>query len=203
MNSRESIALAEKLKKGYGDLEKMGQEICDKEAFLERPIEPVKDPMPVNSTFDQVVGTVLTTLGVWLIIGIELVVFFISAMTDFRAVSGGRHQTSAFKGIVIVDILLLVVVLSVKYIRERNKKLYLEEYRKNQEIYSVRRREEMQQALDELKDKYAKLKEELSRYDDLVPINFRNKNSMVKVASLLSCQKAQDFTEAISFLAKG
>ncbi len=61
----------------------------------------------------------------------------------------------------------------------------------------------MQQALDELKDKYAKLKEELSRYDDLVPINFRNKNCMVKVASLLSCQKAQDFTEAISFLAKG
>ena len=203
MNSRESIVLAEKLKKGYGDLEKMGQEICDKEAFLERPIEPVKDPMPDNSTFDQVVGTVLTTLVVCLIIGIELVVFFISAMMDFREISGERHQTSAFKGIVIVDILLLVVVLSVKYIRERNKKLYLEEYRKKQEIYSVRRREEMQQALDELKDKYAKLKEELSRYDDLVPINFRNKNCMVKVASLLSCQKAQDFTEAISFLAKG
>ena len=80
--------------------------------------------MPVNSTFDQIVGTVLTTLGVCLIIGIELVVFFISAMMDFRAVSGGRHQTSALKGIVIVDILLLVVVLSVKYIRERNKNLY-------------------------------------------------------------------------------
>jgi hypothetical protein len=63
-----------------------------------------------------------------------------------------------------------------------------------------KRYRDIQEKTETLKTKYAAKKDELSIYNDLVPLQYRNSRHMERVKSLILTGKAENFADAVKLL---
>ncbi|GEM_PF-2429295 len=200
MNTVESIELAKKLQKEYRDLEKMDREIRDKEAILDRPVQPYQEPERDTSLFLTGMRVVITIFLILAGLYIDAMIMVGAFMRDWDSHSGGNHQETAMKMIPLINIGIVILIIIIKYLRERSRKKYLKEQRVKQEEFTAQRRAAMREELAALREKRFEIREDLLKYEVQIPREFRTGHHMVKVKAMLQNGKAQNFDEAIGFL---
>lgn len=199
MNTVESIELAKKLQKEYRDLEKMDREIRDKEAILDRPVQFYQEPERDTSLFLTGMRVVITIFLILAGLYIDALIMVGAFMRDWDSHSG-NHQETAMKMIPLINIGIVILIIIIKYLRERSRKKYLKEQRVKQEEFTAQRRAAMREELAALREKRFEIREDLLKYEVQIPREFRTGHHMVKVKAMLQNGKAQNFDEAIGFL---
>ena len=199
MNTKDSIELAEKLSKEYGDLEKMDREIRDKEKVLERPVMQYREPMPDASLFEAGMHVVRTVIEVFTILFFDAFLLLGAMVLDWDTHSS-RYQIAAWIVVLISNIGLAALGSYNKHRREQNERKYLEEQRIKQESYILQRRADLRKEVAELYRKQSEVKGDLLKYEDQIPPEYRTRYHMVRVKKMLQNGKAQNFDEAIGFL---
>jgi hypothetical protein len=199
MNMKDSIELAEKLSKDYSDLEKVDQEISDKEKILDTPVSSYQEPAQDVSLFETGILVIFKVIAFFFVLGIDGYIYLMSFAMDWDEHTRW-HQSVAWAVILISNIGLIALIIFVKHRREKNTRKYLEEQRIKQAEFARQRRAELREELAGLNQKRAEISEGLAKYDSQIPREFRSRYHMVKVKMMLQNGKAQSFDEAVGLL---
>jgi len=205
MNSEESIALAQKLKKEYGDLEKITRQIRHNELILSRPVSDPKNLVNEQDSFPAS-GTIGcgTLLAIFTLLFFEGIIYVFATVALFIDKSKGEKvlidPETVFTIIMIFNIGLLIAASIISSVRKR--KLKEEMQKRAEEDYekSMRRRTELRENTDVLIQVWNEKKQRLAQYDALVPASLQTANSMIQVRNLIMSNKADDFSEALAMV---
>ena len=201
MNPEESIALARRLEKEYGDLEKIYKKICDHEAILSRADtdEPKKVGDYVNDFAVAGVKVFLGLVAVFVVLYIDGIIYLGATYSTWE--NGTNAQDVATGWLVFANIALLIIVIVIKDVRKKRKK----EREKLQKVIEteakIRRREEIQKNLNELLKEWNEGKERLSEFDTLVPAEMQTSYHMRRVRKKIMSKREKDFSEAVAIIA--
>lgn len=199
MNMKDSIELAEKLSKGYHDLEKMDREISDKEKILDTPVSSYQEPAQDVSLFETGILVIFKVIAFFFVLGIDGYIYLISFVTDWDEHTRW-HQSVAWAVILISNIGLIALIIFVKHRNEQNTRKYLEEQRVKHAEFARKRRAELREELAGLYLKRSEVIVGLAKYDSQIPQEFRSGYHMIRVKKMLQNGKAQNFDEAIGLL---
>lgn len=199
MNMKDSIELAEKLSKGYHDLENMDREISDKEKILDTPVSSYQEPAQDVSLFETGILVIFKVIAFFFVLGIDGYIYLISFATDWDEHTRW-HQSVAWAVILISNIGLIALIIFVKHRREQNTRKYLEEQRVKHAEFARKRRAELREELAGLYLKRSEVIVGLAKYDSQIPQEFRSGYHMIRVKKMLRNGKAQSFDEAVGLL---
>ena len=187
MTKEESIELAEKLKKEYGDLEKMQKEINENKTTLSRPIPPAKHHAAFKFFWPYLVASVVS-INAFYILG--YIVLLASRASGF-------YYTFIILGLVAAVILLIVGGKT-----STSKRDTLNYHADNEIQFKRKKYREIQEKTGELQNLYSIKKTRLEKYNTLVPLKFRSSRHMDRVKAIILTGKADSFSEAIEYLYK-
>ncbi len=202
MDRKESIGLAERLQDQFADMEKTEKEIRDREEKLAKPLgsfEYEEPPVGIGTSAMRILMAVILVI-IWVFFGIYI--FTAAIIEDLVTGSGGTYQSIAFYALLIVTVVFIAFTLVLKIRREKKSKDYMKNMKKKDEEYARRRRSDMQNELNYLKERHAAIESDLSAYHELIPEKFRSRYYMSKVKMMLQSEKAQSFDEAIDKLSE-
>ncbi|MBP5491463.1 MAG: hypothetical protein J6Y08_01325 [Clostridiales bacterium] len=201
MNTKENIALAEKIHKEYSTLDGIEKKIRDKEAILDKPVT-VDPPLKVRSSVSWL-SVIIGVVAVIVVLYIDIIVYAWQFALDWDS-HGTRHGAGVAAIIILLSNLALVVGTVVFHIyRNQKEKNYLKERAEEEEKERmIQRREEIRKRVSELKNEYESQKEIVKQYDDLIPEPLRSRYQTKRVKILLESGKAQTLEEAIDNLMK-
>jgi len=183
MTKEESITLADKLIDGYRVIERLQNEITSDEAIINRPVPPIK----LYSAFRFF----------WKFLIIADIAFSIiyaigKVMYEYEPVSGLLVMLFSFA--VLAGLLIGGGVYSTRKRDSLNAGVYQEDQMKRRNIAELRNKVAL------LKQQQKNKKEELDRYNDIVPKSFRNAARIGTIKTLLINGKAENFTEAVKII---
>ena len=187
MSVEESIALAEKLSADYDELNKIRDEISDCELELKKT-ETNTDTSVRYSAFRFFWPFLIIAFVVFWLVVIIGIVFLATAESASR---------SAIYGVDCAALIAAAIVLIIGGVRARNKRDY---YNANMSslIRSKNKKEhDLKIKLDMLKTKLRVKKKAADEYNSIVPLQFRTRQYMDKVVSLLKAGRAQSIDEAL------
>jgi Skp family chaperone for outer membrane proteins len=187
MTKEESIELADKLKKEYGDLEKMQKEINENKTTLSKPIPPAKHHAAFKFFWPYLVASVITINALYIL----------GYILTLASQAAGFLYTFSVIGLIAAVILLIVGGKTATSKRDS-----LNYQVENEMQYKRKRQKEIQEKTNSLQNLYSAKKTQLEKYNDLVPIHFRTARYMERVKAIIMTGKAENFTEAINYLPK-
>ena len=187
MTKEESIELAEKLKKDYGELEKMQKEINENKTVISKPIPPAKRHAAFKFFWPYLVASVVTINALYLL---GYILTLASQATGFLY---------AFS---IIGLIAAVILLIVGGKTATSKRDSLNCQVENEMQYKRKRHKELEEKTKSLQSLYSVKKTQLEKYNDLVPLQFRTARYMERVKAIILTGKADNFAEAIEYLPK-
>ena len=198
MTREESISMALKLSKDYQAQEKILNLITDHEKRIARPLD---ESVRHYSVFDFFNKYLAASFIVTFTLAIPTYIF--CAVSEFLYKSGNpEYANSQIKGI-----LFLVIVFALIHlfggISARKKRDASNESAQNTIRANVKLKEELKKDIADLRIQYDKNQEELEKYNDLVPEDFRNSVSMNRLKALLLANEAEDFEAGIAHIQNG
>ncbi len=187
MTREESIDLAVQLSSDYGELEKIRKEISDNKEIISKPLPTAKHHAAFKFFWPYLVGAVVT-INVLYVIG-----FFISLG------AGSSAALSVFSVIGLVAMIVILIVGGKTATANRDAL----NYRVDSDIQMQRKRHrELQEKTESLQNIYSVKKSKLDKYNDLVPVQYRNSRHMDRVKALIQTGKAEEFSEAVALLSQ-
>lgn len=184
----ESIALAEKLKAKYAEVEKLTHEVADKEREIARPL---------NLNY----RTYSFFRFYWKFLVFAAVAFFVLDIITLIVASSGSAISNGAAGTMLfllfaipIGILIAGIFIAGKRMTDENYAISMGNERVKQQ------RKKLEDETTELKETLNLRKRDLVQYNDTVPEGFRKSSSMAQVKSLLISGKASSFPEAFSLL---
>lgn len=185
MTKDESIALAEKLKKSYANMDALKDQIKNNEAQINsRSSTSIRG----HSYFKFYWPWLVIAAVLFILIGFIHKSFFRYSANDVQ------YTFMALKYIIpIVALISGAFVAGVKKENDSNQVLAAE--RSAEEAV-----EKLRTANEDNRKQIERIRRELEEYNTLVPSKARTKTAMSKVASMLKTGKAEDFEDAISKL---
>lgn len=185
MTKDESIALAEKLKKSYANLDALKDQIKNNEA-------------QINSRSSTSIRghSYFKFYWPWLVIAAVLFILIGFIHKSFFRYSANDVQYTFMALKYIIPIVALIAGAFVAGVKKENDS--------NQVLAAERSAEEavekLRTANEDNRKQIERIRRELEEYNTLVPSKARTKTTMSKVASMLKTGKAEDFEDAISKL---
>lgn len=176
----ESIALAEKLQKGYAKMESIERDIASKEAEIRRP--PTKYR---HHTFMKFFWPSFVIADIALIVIALIGPIFLNQYSE------------QFRLVLLICLLIPVTILVIGAIvaKKRAKEANLAvKYAQEDEM---NKKKELRDKINELEHEYNSLSISVGSYSNLVPVDFRKSSSMARVKLLLQSGKAVDFADAL------
>ncbi|MBR3277539.1 MAG: zinc ribbon domain-containing protein [Lachnospiraceae bacterium] len=187
MTKEESIALAEKLSKEYGELEKIRKEINDNKTITSQPLPTPKYHAAFKFFWPYLV-TAVVTVNVIVIIG-----FFITMATG---------SSDAYYAASVVAVIAMAIILIAGGKIATGKRDALNE-RVNADVQFRRKKQRsLTEKTSELQSLYTARKNALEKYNDLVPLVYRNSRHMDRVKLLIQTDRASGFYDAFTLLQK-
>ena len=187
MTKDESIELAEKLKKEYGDLEKMQKEINENKTIISKPIPPAKHHAAFKFFWPYLVASVVSINALYLL----------GYILTLASQAAGFLYTFSIIGLITAVVLLIVGGKTATSKRDS-----LNCQVENEMQYKRKKHKELQEKTTSLQNRYSVKKTQLEKYNDLVPLQFRTSRYMERVKALIMTGKAENFIEAIAYLPK-
>lgn len=177
MSKTESIALLEKLASKYGSLERTQKEIKDLEQAIEKTTTYQAKPYSAFRFFWPYM--VYSAIAAAIFVVLAFVVFPLFSVFIAAAY--------------IVPIVLTIVgAVRARRLRERyNNDLF------NSETNRRRKKREDEERLSQLRSNEKSLKKQLEKYDEMVPVNMRNKSRLTMAKRMLEMDKVHSFEEAM------
>ncbi|MBR4948122.1 MAG: hypothetical protein IKZ29_06165 [Clostridiales bacterium] len=180
MTLEESIALAEKLQKGYAKMESIERDIASKRDEIRRPLTQYR-----RHSFFKFFWPSFIVADISFVVAILLCPVFI-------------EEFPKLYGLVILIVLLIPVAILVigatvakKKAREANKSI---EYAQEDEL---NKKDELRDKVKELEHEYNSLSISVGSYSDIVPAAYRKSSAMARVKLLLQSGKADNFADAL------
>lgn len=187
MTKEESIALAEKLSGDYGELEKIINEIDENKTIISKPIPSAKHHAAFKFFWPYLVAAVVT-VNVLYIIGY------------FLSLAARSSTILAIFSFIALIALVVILIVGGKVATTKRDAL---NYRVDSDVQMQRKKyRDLQTKTDSLQNVYSVKKSKLDKYNDLVPLQFRNSRYMDRVKALLMTGKAEEFSEAVALLIK-
>lgn len=187
LDTRSDAALAEGLAEKYDSLEKIKGEIKDNVFALKNM--PVFDTPQKYSTFRFFWPFLIIALVVCL-----AVTFFTSLITS---TSNNGYLVAKIIGYATIPVILLIGLFIAKAL----KKSANEEIEAKERTQS-RKYNDLIKKIDELKARQNTLEEQLSDYNNLIPMSLRNRTQMLRVKTILETGRAETLEEAIELIRK-
>ena len=183
----ESIALCNALASKYASYEKIKEEINDLEFSIKKM--EVTPHAPRYSFFRFYWPFFLIALGAC---------FFSTLIIGLLTINADYEVSSLFSrlaGYLSIPVVLGIgVVIAKKRQNSANDKLAQNEMTMTSKASSMRAK------VKDLKDQQNRISEELQDYKDLLPVNMRNKNSILKIKKTLDLSQAETIEQAIELL---
>lgn len=195
MTREESISMALKLSKDYQAQEKILNLITDHEKRIARPLdESVRHYLVFDFFNKYLAASFIVTFT------LAIPTYIFCAISEFLYKSGNPdYANSQIKGF-----LFLVIVFALIHlfggISARKKRDASNESAQNTIRANVKLKEELKKDMADLRIQYDKNQEELEKYNDLVPEDFRNSVSMNRLKALLLANEAEDFEAGIAHI---
>ena len=185
MTKDESIALAEKLKKGYANMDALKDQIESNEAQIR------------SRTSTSIRGhSYFKFFWPWLVIAAVLFILIGFIHKSFFRYSANDVQYTFMTLKYIIPIVALVAGAFVAGAKKQNdSNQVLEAERSAEEAV-----EKLRTANEDNRKNIERIRRELEEYNTLIPPKARTKTAMSRVVSLLKTDKAEDFEDAISKL---
>ena len=183
----ESIALCNALASKYASYEKIKEEISDLEFSIKKM--EVTPHAPRYTFFRFYWPFFLIALGACFFS--TLIIGFLTINVDYE-VSSLFSRLAGYLSIPVV--LGIGVVIAKKRQNSANDKLAQNEMAMTSKASSMRAK------VKDLKDQQNRISEELQDYKDLIPVNMRNKNSILKIKKTLDLSQAETIEQAIELL---
>ena len=186
LDTMSDAALAEGLAEKYDSLEKINGEIKDK--VFELKNMPVFDTPQKYSTF--------RFFWPFLIIA-AVVCFAVTFFTSFITSGSSGYLVAKIIGYATIPVILLIGLFIAKAL----KKSANEEIEAKERTQS-RKYNDLIKKIDELKVRQNTLEEQLSDYNNLIPMSLRNRTQMLRVKTILETGRAETLEEAIELIRK-
>lgn len=187
MTREESIALAEQLSSDYGELENIRKEINDNKETISKPLPTAKHHAAFKFFWPYLVGAVVT-VNVLYFIG-----FFIS-------MSAGTDTALAVFSFIALAAMIVILIVGGNTAKAKRDAL---NYRVDSDVQMQRKRHrELQEKTETLETVYSVKKSKLEKFDDLVPVQYRNSRHMDRVKTLIQTGKAEELSEAVALLSQ-
>ena len=180
MTLEESIALAEKLQKGYAKLESIERDIASKRDEIRRPLTQYR-----RHSFFKFFWPSFIIADISFVVAILLSPVFIEEFPKFF----GLVLVVVF--LIPVAVFVIGVIVAKKKVKEANKSI---EYAQEDEL---NKKDELRDKVKELEHEYNSLSVSVGSYSDIVPEAYRKSSTMARVKLLLQSGKAADFAEAL------
>ena len=183
MTKEESIALATKLAKEYGSLEKLSQEISEAEAIIKRPLPETPRHAAFKFFWPFLIIGAIIYIVVYLVVGVAF------------AAGGGYEMSTGVASIAAFLALAATLAIGGGVAKNRRDEMNNQEAMR---MHTLRgKMDEMKKKTATLKTRYSTQKRELAQYDAIVPVTHRNKQQMERVKILLESGKADNIYDAI------
>ncbi len=185
MTKEESIELAEKLKKEYGNIERIQKEINDNNEIISKPVPPAARHSALKFFWPYVVGAAVAANAGW-ILGL-----FLLASTG---------KLGILSTLTVIGIITAIVLTIVGAVTSRNKRSEINYSAELAVKDRHKRQQELKDKNNELKNRLTTSRKRLEKYNDLVPREFRTSRHMDRVRMLIVSGKADDFSGAVNSL---
>ncbi|MBR4914037.1 MAG: hypothetical protein IKZ42_02030 [Clostridiales bacterium] len=179
LSVEESIALADKLKTRYSQVEKLEREVEDNNKRINGPLNLEYRRYSFFRFY-------------WKFFVFAVIAFYL--MLIIALIADGAGFLVAMVYIVPIGILIAGIFLAIKRRNLENDAIE----RGNDTV--VEQRRTLEKKNEELKKTLNTRKMELKQFNDIVPAQFRKSASMAQVKSLLITKKASSFNEAFRML---
>jgi hypothetical protein len=179
LSVEESIALADKLKTRYSQVEKLEREVEDNNKRINGPLNLEYRRYSFFRFY-------------WKFLVFAVIAFYL--MLIIALIADGAGFLVAMVYIVPIGILIAGIFLAIKRRNLENDAIE----RGNDTV--VEQRRTLEKKNEELKKTLNTRKMELNQFKDIVPAQFRKSASMAQVKSLLITKKASSFNEAFRML---
>ena len=179
LSVEESIALADKLKTRYSQVEKLEREVEDNNKRINGPLNLEYRRYSFFRFY-------------WKFLVFAAIAFYL--MLIIALIADGAGFLVAMVYIVPIGILIAGIFLAIKRRNLENDAIE----RGNDTV--VEQRRTLEKKNEELKKTLYTRKMELNQFNDIVPAQFRKSASMAQVKSLLITKKASSFNEAFRML---
>lgn len=186
-NKEESIKLCNALASKYATYEKIKEEINDLEFSIKKM--EVKPNAPRYSFFRFYWPFFLIALGACFFS--TLIVAFLTMSVDYEV----GELLSRLAGYLSIPVVLVIGIVVAK-IRQRkaNDRLAENEMGITSQISAMRAK------VNDLKREQNQLSDELQGYKDIIPVNMRNKDSILKIKKVLDLSQAETIEQAIELI---
>ena len=186
-NKEESIKLCNALASKYATYEKIKEEIHDLEFSIKKM--EVKPNAPRYSFFRFYWPFFLIALGACFFS--TLIVAFLTMSVDYEV----GELLSRLAGYLSIPVVLVIGIVVAK-IRQRkaNDRLAENEMGITSQISAMRAK------VNDLKREQNQLSDELQGYKDIIPVNMRNKDSILKIKKVLDLSQAETIEQAIELI---
>ena len=179
LSVEESIALADKLKTRYSQVEKLEREVEDNNKRINGPLNLEYRRYSFFRFY-------------WKFLVFAVIAFYL--LLIIALIADGAGFLVAMVYIVPIGILIAGIFLAIKRRNLENDAIE----RGNDTV--VEQRRTLEKKNEELKKTLYTRKMELNQFNDIVPAQFRKSASMAQVKSLLITKKASSFNEAFRML---
>ena len=180
MTLEESIALAEKLQKGYAKLESIERDIASKRDEIRRPLTQYR-----RHSFFKFFWPSFIIADIAFFIAILMSPIFMEEFPKFFGL------VLVIVYLIPVAILVIGVLVAKKKVKEANKAI---EYAQEDEL---KKKDELRDKVEELEHEYNSLSISVGSYSDIVPEAYRKSSTMARVKLLLQSGKADNFADAL------
>lgn len=186
LSVEESIALADKLKTRYAQVEKLEREVADNERKIAGPLNITRGEYSFFRFY-------------WKFLVFAAIAFFVLDFITIIVAASSSSDGGAIAMLILMFLAPIGILIAGIFVAGNRRRIENEALAAGNDRV-VQQRRELEEKTAELKRTLNTRKRDLDQFNDLVPPKFRKSSSMAQVKTLLAANKASNFMEAFRLL---